>query len=645
MAAAGVMTCAEIKAQETTAQSGSTQSSATQSGTTQAEDGQTDEDAAPSAERSGIAYTVSIDVEGGDEDLKQTIEASSNLKALEAEPPAGPSGLVRRAQADFERIQKALNADAYFGGLIDIRVAGVPAADERAIDAAGAAAPRGPVPITITVQAGKQFVIGTVVLADAATGQAPSPLPIDAASLDLVPGTPARGIRVIEAEARLVDAMQELGYPLAKVPSRRAVADHANATLDVTFFLAPGRQADIGPVTVRGASAVDADFIARQANVKPGTRYSPQEIKRIRDEVTRLDTFKSVRVVEADEVNADGQIPLIIEVEERKPRFVGLGASYSSTDGATFNGYWGHRNVFGHGERFRIDGEVSRLFENSPDDLTYLLKASFEKPGFVTPIDDLLMEARAFRETPDAYTATGAGGIAAWRRRFTDKIEGRVGVEVQHEEITDVFGTNTYTLVGIPISGSYDSTDNKLDPSKGIRASLQVEPFPTFLGSSLYMTIAEGTVSAYHAMDEAKKFIIAGRVTAGTIEGPDNVAEIPADRRFYAGGGGSIRGYDYQGVSPRLANGQIVGGDNLFTASVELRLRITETIGIVPFLDMGGAFASNTPNLSEEFKMGAGLGLRYYTAIGPVRLDVAMPLNKGPYDPDWALYVGLGQAF
>ncbi len=159
------------------------------------------------------------------------------------------------------------------------------------------------------------------------------------------------------------------------------------------------------------------------------------------------------------------------------------------------------------------------------------------------------------------------------------------------------------------------------------------------------MTIAEGTVSAYHAMDEAKKFIIAGRVTAGTIEGPDNVAEIPADRRFYAGGGGSIRGYDYQGVSPRLPNGELVGGNNLFTASVEVRLKITETIGIVPFLDMGGAFASNSPNLSEEFKMGAGLGLRYYTAIGPIRLDVAMPLNKGPYDPDWALYVGLGQAF
>ncbi len=426
---------------------------------------------------------------------------------------------------------------------------------------------------------------------------------------------------------------------------RRAVADHSNATIDVTFFLDPGRQADIGPVTVRGASAVDADFIARQANVKPGTRYSPEEVRRIRDEVTRLDTFKSVRVVEADEVNADGQIPLIIEVEERKPRFVGLGASYSSTDGATFNGYWGHRNVFGHVERFRLDGEVSRLFENSIDDLTYELKASFEKPGFITPIDDLLMEARAFRETPDAYTATGAGGIAAWRRRFTDKIEGRVGVEVEHEEITDVFGTNTYTLVGIPISGSYDSTDNKLDPSEGIRASLQVEPFPTFLGSSLNMTIAEGTVSAYHAMDEAKKFIIAGRVTAGTIEGPDNVAEIPADRRFYAGGGGSIRGYDYQGVSPRLPNGELVGGNNLFTASVEVRLKITETIGIVPFLDMGGAFASNSPNLSEEFKMGAGLGLRYYTAIGPIRLDVAMPLNKGPYDPDWALYVGLGQAF
>jgi len=610
-----------------------------------AEQTETDPEA-PSRQRTGIAYSTTITVSGGDEALKKLIEDSSNLTALEADPPAGPSGLVRRAQADFLRVQKTLNAEAYYGGLIDIRVGGVSATEERAIDAAAAAAPRGPVPVTISVEAGPQFVIGSVVLADAVTGQPPAPLPIDRTTIGLEPGTPARGIAVINAESRIVEAMQNLGYPKAAVPRREAIADHSNHTLDVTFFLAPGRQADLGPVSVRGAEDVDPDFIARMAGVKPGTLYSPAEIQKIRQNVADLDTFQSVRVIEGDTIDANGQIPLIIDVDERKPRFIGAGASYSTTDGATINGYWGHRNLFGHAERLRIEGEVSRLFENSLDDLTYLAKATFEKPGFVTPADDLLLEARAFRETPDAYTSTGYGGTAVWKRRFGERLEGRIGIEAEHEEITDAFGTNTYTIVGIPVGLSYDSTDNKLDPSKGIRANVQVEPMPTFLGSSVNMTVAEGTVSAYHAFDEAKKLILAGRVTAGTIEGPSNIADIPADRRFYAGGGGSIRGYDYQGVSPRLPNGQIVGGKSLFTASAEARIRITETIGVVPFLDMGGAFLDSTPQFSSgDFKFGAGLGLRYYTAIGPVRLDVALPLDKGPYDPDYALYVGLGQSF
>lgn len=606
---------------------------------------QTPDDQAPSAGSSaGIPYAVTIDVASGDEALRRDIENASNLRALSGDSPAGPVGLVRRAAADIQRFQAALFANGYYGALIDIRVAGVPVTEQRAIDAAAAAALRGPVPVTARIEPGRQFVFGPIVLADAATGRPPAPLAIDPSVLGIRTGEPARANLVLEAEVRLVDAMQDLGYPFAAVPQRDAIADHATGTLDLTFYLAPGRYAVMGPVAVRGASEVDADFIARQAGVVPGTPYSRAEVARIRDEMNRLDVFQSVRIVEGEEIGPDGQIPIFIDVEERKMRFVGLGAAYSSTEGGTLSGYWGHRNLFGRAETLRIEGEVSRLFSNSITDLQYIAKATFEKPGIYQHNDDLLLEARVFREVPEAYESRGVGGNIAWRRRFTDRLEGRVGAEFERSRITDAFGTRDYTLVGIPVSLTYDSTDNKLDPSEGIRATGQVEPFPEFLGSTVGMTIAKGAVSAYHAVDEAKRFIVAGRVATGTIDGP-NVAIIPADRRFYAGGGGSIRGYEYQGVSPRLPNGQIVGGKSLFEASLEMRMRVTDTIGIVPFLDMGGAFASSTPDFGSDFKFGAGLGLRYYTAIGPLRLDVAVPLEKGPYDPSLAVYVGLGQSF
>jgi translocation and assembly module TamA len=153
----------------------------------------------------------------------------------------------------------------------------------------------------------------------------------------------------------------------------------------------------------------------------------------------------------------------------------------------------------------------------------------------------------------------------------------------------------------------------------------------------------KGFVSAYHALDEDKRFIFAGKAAAGSIYGAD-LFDVPPQRRFYVGGGGSLRGFDYQSASPRNAAGKIIGGMSFFTASAETRVKITDTIGIVPFVDMGAAFASETPDF-HGLRYSAGIGLRYYTAIGPVRLDFAVPINPQEGDSRYGIYVSLGQSF
>ena len=137
--------------------------------------------------------------------------------------------------------------------------------------------------------------------------------------------------------------------------------------------------------------------------------------------------------------------------------------------------------------------------------------------------------------------------------------------------------------------------------------------------------------------------ILAGRVSAGTIVGAD-LFDIPPQRRFYVGGGGTLRGYNYQSASPRDARGNIIGGRSFFTASAEARIKVTDTVGIVPFVDMGSAFRSEVPDLGD-LRYAVGLGLRYYTGIGPVRFDVAVPLNPQKGDGDYGIYLSLGQAF
>ncbi len=152
-----------------------------------------------------------------------------------------------------------------------------------------------------------------------------------------------------------------------------------------------------------------------------------------------------------------------------------------------------------------------------------------------------------------------------------------------------------------------------------------------------------GEGSAYYSLDTDGRFVLAGRTVAGSIVGAD-LAEIPADRRFYAGGGGSVRGYAYQGIGPRDARGQPTGGLSLLEGSVEMRFAVTEKFGIVPFVDAGTVSTKAFPDFSEV-RAGAGVGIRYLTPFGPLRVDAAVPLNPGPGDPDFGIYAGIGQAF
>jgi len=155
---------------------------------------------------------------------------------------------------------------------------------------------------------------------------------------------------------------------------------------------------------------------------------------------------------------------------------------------------------------------------------------------------------------------------------------------------------------------------------------------------------SKARASTYYSIDEAARIVLAGRAAVGSVSGAA-LDQIPANHRFYAGGGGSVRGYRYRSLSPLGPTGEVIGGRSLFEASFEARFKITDTIGLVPFLDMGSAFQSAYPDFKEQMRYAAGLGLRYYTAVGPIRLDVATPLNPRDGDKAWALYIGIGQAF
>lgn len=581
-----------------------------------------------------IPYEAELAVSTGNEDLTSDMKSTSLLLQQQDKPPSGEAGLIARALSDRERLVAKLYADGRYGGTVSIKLAGLPL--ETALEQSDLPDGR-PVKVSILVDPGPEFTFGNVSISS--TG---GDLSTDPSFWGLAPGETAGSGKILSAEGRIVSILRGRGYPKAKIAERRITADHSTNKLDVALVADAGPQARFGAVSVNGTEVTDPGFVKQQAMLPQGGIYSPEDIARARKRLNDLGIFSSIRFVEGDIAGPDGTLPIAIEVSERKRHVIGAGASWSSTEGFGVEAYWRRRNLFGRGELLSVEGSVGRIGTESFANQEYSARIAFEKPGVFGPLTSFSTSLEARQENPDAYKSRTVTYNAFLNREFSEKLKGRAGAEVFFADEEDAFGEDEYLLVGLPADLTFDNRDDKLNPSKGVFAALFAEPAYDTLNSNA-MGFMKGTVSSYYALDEAKRFILAGKVTVGSILAP-SVESVPASRRFIAGGGGSIRGYAYRNVGPRVGD-EVVGGRSLVELSGEIRMRVTETIGIVGFVDAGNAYEDSVPDFSEELKVGVGAGLRYFTPIGPLRVDAAIPLDPGKDDPDFALYVGLSQAF
>lgn len=583
-----------------------------------------------------LHYTVTLTVEGGDEKLKDDLDGASSLVQDVERPVSGSLGLLAKARSDREQLVAALYAQARYDGVVQIAIAGQ-SLDDIAPDADFGA---GPVPVTITVDPGAVFTLDEIKL----EGDAANLMP---AEFGLIPGGNAGSAAILRAEAEIVRRLKEDGRPLAQVTGRDVVADHETATLDVTLAVEAGPIAGYGPTTVSGAETMDPGFTAYVTGLKEGRQYSPREVDEARDRLLALGVFSSVTVSQGTALDANGQIPIEVEVTERKLRYYGVGATYSNTEGLGIEGYWGHRNLFGRGETLRIEGSIGRIGDDDVSDvskLNYNAAILFEKPAVVGPDSKFFSRFRTVYEHPDAYDRFSTEVAAGLSYQFTRTQSASVEASLEYEDVTDFFHPDgqRHLIASLPTQYVFDNRDNKLDPKRGFRALAFAEPAHDFLTGATFVKL-RGELSAYRAIDDAQRFVLAGRVATGSIFGA-SLEQIPADRRFYVGGGGSVRGYEYQGIGPKDPDGNPIGGRSYMELSTELRVQVTETIGIVPFID-AGAVSEDEFLGSAGFKVGAGVGLRYLTPFGPLRIDAAVPLNPGPDDPDFGIYAGVGQAF
>lgn len=587
------------------------------------------------------SYDVEIIVVSDNDDLINLVQNASSLWKGREKPASGGAGLLATARSDYRRVLALLYAKGYYGGALSIVVNGREATDLSPDAALGELAH-----VVMRLESGPRFLFSDITIEN----QAPIAINLEADSdalnkVGLASGQIARAGSVRRAARVTVDAWRELGYPKASVDEQDIIADHNASEVSVRLTLKPGPRAVLGVITVEGVEHMQPGFVERQTGLVSGQPYSLQDIARARARLSALEVFSAIKIVEGETVNADGTLPITIVVQERKTRRVGVGTTFSTIDGVGVETFWVHRNLFGQAERIRFDAKVAGItVPADADKFDYYIGGSFVKPGVLTPDTDFTAAAIAQRAVLTRYTETSFEAKVGFAHKFSPVFSGEAGLQFKRAEFKDAsYGTRDFALYGAYGSAIYDTRDDARDATKGVFLRATAEPYyESEFGNAALLLSAEGRT--YFAIGGDDGVLLAGRLKIGLSLGP-SVAQTPPDKLFFAGGGGSVRGYSFRSIGVEGPGGTVTGGRFLTEASLEARVKVSENIGIVAFIDAGYVAAEEFVGLATGTRVGIGVGVRYNTGFGPLRLDVAIPLNKRAGDSDFALYAGIGQAF
>jgi translocation and assembly module TamA len=575
---------------------------------------------------------------------------TDELKKLSAdldkdEPLSGDSlSLLQAAQARRARMVSALRSRGFYDSRVLATVSQQPIEEAAALDAIDATPEAQKISFVFNVATGPVYRVTSIAI-DGPPAVVDYPA-LDRSKLALLTEQPADAAAILLTENQILDQARAHGYALAKVVRREVVIDHATRLAHIVYHLEAGPTATMGPVTFSGTDKVDTVYLQKRVPFKEGEPYTPEKVNSLRDRLTALGTFSAVRVKPAEQLNAQGELPLDVQLKDRLQRTIGFGVSYETILGFGLNASWQHRNLFGQAESLKLTAEVNHIGQGAfPADLGYALKADFLKPDWWMAGQDLTASAQGLREVFPAYTREAVLLGVGLNRTLSPHLRVSYGLTAEVSQILKYGVTNYYRLVGVPVSFILNEADSETDATQGYKLTASLTPYADINHDNDLFAIMKVVGTAYVNVSGDGRSVIAGRAAFGTIPGGTN-ANIPPDKLFYAGGGGSVRGFTYQSAGPRDAYNNPLGGASLIETSLEFRQRIGKSFGVAAFIDAGSAYIDTLPNLGENpLRVGAGVGLRYYTGFGPARVDVGLPLNKRDGDAPFGVYVSLGQAF
>lgn len=544
----------------------------------------------------------------------KAIKESIQTFRLEDRPPATIGQLRRRMDADLPRVETILESRGYY----DASVAGeIDTSDH-------------PVRAIFRIEQGGQYRFRHIQLhfygsPDPALRKIKPMIREDSRAV---------ASQVFDEQQRILKLLQRRGYPFPILDKRTVTLDRDNHKVDVLLAFDVGIAAVYGDFEVEGLESVNRKYIKRQLPWKPGDTYDIKKLEDFEKKLLASGLFSSARVVPQPSEDGTNAVPVKIDVSERDKRTIRVGVNYSDI-GFGAKALWEHRNIFGSGEHLETSITWSEIELGGNVALT--------RPGFLRANQSLVLDLDASHEEPDAYDSKKARATTMVLRNFTHEIQAGLGVGYQYSHVVQLFSDERYGLVFFPLQGILDYRDDKLNPVRGVHVFGRTAYYKDTLATDSFLKSA-CSGRHYHRLWKRYGLSSALRLTLGSIDGA-SVENVPADERFYAGGGGSIRGYEYQAVGPSAA-GTPLGGDKLLEFSTELRLQPGRRLGYVAFMDGGTVYNGLIEDADRSLRFGAGFGLRWFTGIGPLRVDVAYPLNPDSTQLERVqFYISLGQAF
>ncbi|MGD0960301.1 MAG: BamA/TamA family outer membrane protein [Methylomonas sp.] len=569
--------------------------------------------------------------------LDRMLQDASTLISLQKTAAVGPFALIARAKQDQERFISALQSRGYYQGKALVRITGHTLDDPDLFESLNDAPADPPAQVTVSFELGPQYYWGEINL----QGEAPQPV---RDALKLKTGDKAIADDALAARDRLLKALLEQGYALAKVDDPIASLSAESRTVDLVYQVNSGPKVKLGRISIQGLEHIDESFVRRRLRIAEGQDYKASAIEAARKDLAGLGIFSSVRVAAGKQLDQQGGLPLSLIFSEKPRRSANAGAAYSTDIGGSLSAAWTHRNLFGDAEQLNLTAAITQLGGNSTTGIGYKAGATFNKPDFMERDQSLQIGLDAIKQSLIAYDEKALLAHMILNRKLAEHWQGGYGIAAEQAQISQEYILRDYTLFSLPITLKYDGSNSPLDPTKGIIANASLTPTQFFAGgASKQFVLMQASASTYLDMGEPGRSVLALRGLVGASGGASQF-ELPPDKRLYAGGSATVRGYKFQSIGPEFADGKPQGGTAIAAGSVELRQRLFDNYGFVLFADAGQVSANALP-FTNSWQIGAGIGGRYYTSFGPIRVDVALPVNPQPGSGSFEVYVGLGQAF